>query len=314
MEGDQVVHYVAIGEEVPHYSLLSEVAVEQWNETRTALHKQYVSGDENARIATGRLIGCLEKLRASLIQVDRLRKKHDELIETARQMVAAGHEMAALSGPEACAEFEGLLLHGRSALDCLTWYVSARYKQPCQSFRKIKNILENFTHKDDDAKQVLSFVEQSDGWFHGALGRIDKAGSLRDLVAHNLSLSEGIRACFGVNRITPDGVLLIDCEVSFGPGRPIAIFETTHESQKWLSFLVLNVVATMVKAKILAAEFYEPVWANRTLSVSDYLVNEPAGSALRPHSLNTVARAFPVGFTYRTDNVRPELMERVFRL
>ena len=219
--------------------------------------------------------------------------------------------MAALRGAEACADFEALLLQGRAALDRLAWLVTSRFKNPSQSFRKVATVLGAFEKKDTDASQLLAIVHQADNWFDGTFGKLDEPHSLRDLVAHHHSLTEGSRTCFGITRLADGSALLVDCEIRL-PGQPTPnpVLRTAHASVKWLSYLVLNCAAVLLKRATLNPDDYDALWHNRTVVISNYLIQQPEGSPLGEHWLHTVKTMTLDGFIFGTDNVTPAVFDQ----
>lgn len=140
-----------------------------------------------------------------------------------------------------------------------------------------------FRHKKEGAAH---------GWFDGTFGNLEGSKSLRDLVAHNHALTEGIRTCFGITRVPQSSALVIDCEISLrNQSTSLAILATTHESVKYLSYLVLNSAATMMKVPQLHLEAYYPLWHNRTVA------------------LQTIRTMTLDGFEIGTDNVKPSIFE-----
>ena len=118
-----------------------------------------------------------------------------------------------------------------------------------------------------------------------------------------------------MTRISPNSALVIDCEVSLPKqSKPLAILATTHESSKWLSYLVLNCAATMTRVPQLPVEAYEPLWHNLTVVLSDYVIPEREGSPLTPHVLHTVRKMTLDGFVDGTDNVDPSILERAIQI
>jgi hypothetical protein len=111
------VSIIAVGGTVDHYDLLGTTPVEQWSRIQKYLSAEWKTGDQTRLSA---MSGCLEKLSTSLLQVNRIRGFHQELINTALQNLGKNVAYAALRGDIACADFESLLLQGRAALDRLT--------------------------------------------------------------------------------------------------------------------------------------------------------------------------------------------------
>jgi hypothetical protein len=305
------VQYLAVGGGIPHYALLRDAAINQWEAVQEALRAKWKSSEQSdVRRRVADLSGCLEKLSASLLQAHRIRNHHDDLLCQAKALKPTGANSAAMRGANACADFEALLLQGRAALDRLAWHVTSQFKNPSQSFRKIKNVLAGFVNRSDEARELIEIIEKADTWFDGTFGKLDAPRSLRDLVAHHHALIEGVRTCFGINRVTQNSVLLIDCEIQLpGLNLPIPVLTTANETVKWLAYIVLNVVAILTKVPRLQPDAYESRWHNRTIAISRFVIDEPAGSPLGPYILHSVRTMTLDGFVFGTDNVNPSIFE-----
>lgn len=303
--------YLAVGGGIPHYALLRETATQQWETIQKALLAEWRSSEENdVRRRVRNLSGCLEKLSASLMQAHRIRNHHDNLLCQAKALKPAGATCATIRGADACADFEALLLQARAALDRLAWYMTSHFKNPSQSFRMVQNVLANFANRNDEAKELIEIIKKSDSWFDGTFGQLDAPKSLRDLVAHNHALIEGVRTCFGINRVNENSVLLIDCEIQLpGLNTPIPVLTTANETVKWISYIVLNVVAVFNKVPRLQPDAYESRWHNRTVTISRFVIDQPTGSLLGPYTLHSFRNMTPDGFVVGTDNVNPSIFE-----
>jgi hypothetical protein len=303
--------YLAIGGGIPHHALLRDAATQQWEAIQKALLTEWKSSEESTvRRRVRNLSGCLEKLSASLMQAHRIRNHHDDLLCQAKALKPTGANSAAMHGANACADFEALLLQARAALDRLAWYVTSQFRNPSQSFRTIQNVLADFANRNDEAKELIEIIKKADTWFDCTFGQLDAPKSLRDLVAHNHALIEGVRTCFGINRVKENSVLLIDCEIQLpGLNTPIPVITTANETVKWLSYIVLNVVAVFTKVPRLQPDAYESRWHNRTVAISRFVIDQPAGSPLGPYTLHSVRTMTPDGFVLGTDNVNPSIFE-----
>ena len=146
----QQIGYLAVGGDTPQFGLLGDSPTRQWSRLKKSLSALWRTASEEEKARLIRISGCLDKLRTSLLQCHRLRQHHDQLFEDAAQQLPPGS--AAYSGDIACADFEGLLLQGRAALDRLTWFVTSEFgNPPSSSFRKLRNVLANFKDTREEA-------------------------------------------------------------------------------------------------------------------------------------------------------------------
>jgi len=217
----------------------------------------------------------------------------------------------------ALADFEGLLLQGRAALDRLTWFLTSSYypANKTQSFRKLRNALSNFAEKRDDARQLLAILDIVEPWFNDVLATLDAPESLRDLVGHKHAIAEGIETCFAVTYLSPNAALAFDCEVRLPEvATATPLLRAACDAAPHLSFTVLNSLAAVTGFPILTAEAFQPTWALRTVVRSDFLVDEADGAPKTENTLSVGRRITPDGFDVITGNYRPAIREHVLAL
>ena len=307
------VQYLALGGDPDHYGLLPTQALDLWRSIEKYRNTQWK--DPTRRDELMRIGGCLDKLSASLLQINRLRAHHDHLLEMARSPVQPGAHSFALRGLSALADFEGLLLQGRAALDRLTWFLTSSYypANKTRSFRKLRKALSN-AGKGDDARPLLAILGIAEPWFNDVLATLDSPESLRDLVGHKHAIAEGIETCFAVTYLSLNTALAFDCEVRL-PGLPtMPLLRSACHAAQHLSFTVLNSLAVVTSTPTLPAEAFQSTWALRTVVRSDFLVDEPDDSPKTENTLSVVQRLTPDGLEMSTRNYRPAIREHVITL
>ncbi len=292
-------YFIAAGGGVPHHGLLANDAVNQWDTLQKYLSAQWKAGDQ---VHLSAVNGCLEKLSASLLQVNRIRDFHQQFLDTARANVGKGADHAALRGATACADFESLLLQGRAALDRLTWFVSREFKQSCSSFRKLESLLQNFEKKGGVAQAVIQVVRESTPWIGPLLGEIESGDSFRDFVAHKGAATEKMNSCFGITFLDSQRALLFDCELG-----PFPVFRTSVEAVQHLSFTVLNTLAACTGHATLPLHAYGCQWRPQTVVFSDFVIHEPDNAPLGENYVRVVRQMNPDGFVVTSRNVKPEV-------
>jgi hypothetical protein len=303
--------YLALAWRDPHLEVLSPSARQRLEDLRSEIRARWAVEEGRHRVLVERIAGCLDKLEASLLQVLRLRKYHDHVLNTAASISAP---YAAFRGDEACADFESLLLHGRAALDRLTWLVSGEFRQQSSSYRTLANMLRNFSN-DRRAQRLGPVLAEARPWLDGLYAKLDSDLSLRDIVGHREAISEGMECCFGVFRLSSDKVLLADCEVRFTPDMPsVAVFGTAVESARFLPFVILNGAAVFLEREGIALNDCASPWQSSAVAVTRYLVDEAAGSPLGQSVIQYAARMLPSGFRASTRNVKPEIMTHAIAL
>jgi hypothetical protein len=212
------------------------------------------------------------------------------------------------------ADFEGLLLQGRAALDRLTWFVSAEYRNQCSSYRRLASVLENF-RTDSRAQEILGVLADAADWLNALYAQLDAPESLRDLIGHRHAVSEGIQNCFSSVAVPPGRVLLLDCEIRLpGLNKPVSTFGSAHASAKYLPFVVLGTLALFADLAVLELGHYGPTWQNLSVALSSFIQDEPPGTLLREGALTYVTEMTPDGFQLTTRNVSRDLYDHCIKV
>jgi len=302
------VDFIAFGDEPQDYGLLASPARARWSAVTADLARRWASREEDRPLAN-RLSGCLDKLSASLCQIGRLKNAHDHLLATACNRPKEA-DYAAFRGANACADFEGLLLHGRACLDRLAWLLAGQFGQRCSSFRRIRSVLAAFP-KDPLATRLLEVVSLTHNRIDAIYAQIDSPDSLRDMVGHRQALTERMRTCFGVWWFHPGKALLLDCEVQMTKeSAPIPIFHTSAESAQSLSFAVLDSASVLLDLAPLGLDAYATMWSPAAAVLTNYILSEPRGTPVGSDGLRFATTMTPSGFTTETRNVDPAIYSR----
>ncbi len=308
-EGAHELKYLAMTDDAVGQGVLSALASNLYRSIETHLSKQAAAGANPARI--WRIIACLRKLDAVLLQARRMRGHHDALIsaaDTARAQVPAEAWLRTLGDPkpppsfairgdDVCSDFEALLLQTRAALDRLTFFVAPEYKQPkLDIWYKLPNVLADFAPRDARASAVLDLFGV-DFWQRGIYRNLsDGTTSLRSYVAHRGTIAESISTYFAVSYLDPLRALVIDCE---SRGHPI--FRTSWETAKYLPHLLLNTLAILTTGESLALDAFHPDWKLRSVVVTDF---EGPGATAR---IMVVSRMAPDSVSMTIRGVQPSI-------
>ncbi|MEW6145774.1 MAG: hypothetical protein AB1598_12230 [Thermodesulfobacteriota bacterium] len=307
MTGPKINYIAKVGEN-KGWRLLGDEPQMQWK----ALERYIAENWGKDKAGMKAILGCLVKLDACLMQISRIREFYDKFIQSASDNATKnkGKEfLFVLNGQEAIADFESLLLHGRAALDRLTWLVSEKYNSKTQSYRSLEKILNNFAHKDQKAKNILEFVNISNSWVLGLLATVGNDESFRDFVAHKIASIEKRVTCFQIHVMTDGKCILLDCVLDRFP-----VFKSSTEAVKFLSYLVLNSLATIVEQKVYSIDKYDSLWENKAVVFADFVLDEPENSPLGKNHLRVVSDMNPDNFVLRTRNVRPDIFNHSIKL
>jgi hypothetical protein len=268
----QSVEYLAVGGEVDHYGSLPPNAVEQFDAINRYLARQWEGADATTKAFLSAAAGCLTKLSATLLQAHRMQLHHDRLLEIGRTNRAALEQQPnatlALQGKEACADFEGLLLQGRAALDRLTFFLnhqffpnaqnkSDRFSRLLVSIKKAQRPHPNMAIVErlfTEASWLVSFFTDGSG------------RSLRSFVAHRTAVLEWMDTCFTIARVSEGRVLLFDGVVNGVP-----VLATSRQISAQLAFVVLNCIGMFTTGSQLPLASYATPWQNGTVVLSDFV-------------------------------------------
>jgi hypothetical protein len=83
-------------------------------------------------------------------------------------------------------EFENILSQGKSCLDCFSRAVGSLFENEANNIDKLKNVLEDFSHKDPKAAAILNVIQSEEKKLRGITLRPNKENkkSLRDIINH----------------------------------------------------------------------------------------------------------------------------------
>jgi hypothetical protein len=113
------------------YESISQHLSRKWDEN-TELHSQLWEWK-----------GCLEKLATSILQIDRLSNRQNQLLAQAIDSIVKGNANdVVFLASEVSSDFESLLLQGRAALDRLINFISRYYGNYTDRFSKLREVLQ----------------------------------------------------------------------------------------------------------------------------------------------------------------------------
>lgn len=334
---------LAVGGGPDHYGLLPSASVDRWRELSSLFTKEWKELSNRRRIDS--MTGCLDKLSNALLQARRMQAHHDFLLNVAasgpqnnlesifqainasnpallsqdevselrRSVETSQLVSAAIRGGRVIADFEGLLLQGRAVLDRLTWLISGEYKSQCNSFRRLRRVVAG-RPKIKTSRELLTVLDEAMPWFGGVFGRIEGGESLRDLVSHKHSITEGSETCFTVTFLPGTRAILFDCETLLPQQtEATALFAASQEAARYLSFVVLNCLSVLVGIPTLPLTDYDPTWQNLAVAYSDFVLDEPDDSPLGPYAMPIARRMTPDGSEMKLRNMNPAILTHVLK-
>jgi hypothetical protein len=306
----QRVEYVAMGGEVDHYGSLPLGAVAQFDAINRHLAKRWDGADPASKASLAAASGCLAKLSGALLQVHRMRLHHDQLIELGQANRAVFEQQAnatiAFQGKEACADFEGLLLQGRAALDRLTFFLNHQFfpnnKNKSDRFSRLLGSIRKAQHPHPQMAAVDRLITEAD-WLVSFFTDVSSR-SLRSFVAHRVAVLEWMDTCFTIIRVPNGRLLLFDGVVNRVP-----VFATSQRISAQLAFVVLNCVGLFTTGLELPLASYATPWPNRTVVLADFIADVET-----PLLQGVAKRMTPGGFEFEFNYLREEALKHAIAL
>ncbi len=264
-----------------HHGVLSASPVGQWTALDARIAKDYAA-DSVANASRLQMSGALDKLSGALQQVSRLRLAHDRMVQEAVAHPMAAGDSAAFVATPVLADFEGLMLQARAALDRLAACLSRMLGQQPASYRSIEGTLKTLVKKRAECADLLAIRTAARPWADEFLAAKDSSEALRDLISHKFSLQEGIETVFA-RHYGNDRVLLLDCEVRLlGAHALTPILLTARATAQYLPYVVLNSLAAVLGEKELVLGAYLPEWPIHVVARSSFQLDVPDGTLTHP--------------------------------
>ena len=311
------IGYLALGiKSNPTYGMLSDQGEVLFTEIKEYLRTQWSDTDpkENKRLKG--ISGCMDKLSAFLMQGQRMKKYHNELLDNAKMFNLVGSAKLpepsigfAKKGREECADFEASILQARAALDRLTWLISyvlnppRTKKKKKSSFNNLEDILDKSQHPK--APQLLRIIKQCQ---HLKINLIypGHPDPLRDFVAHKGAASEIMNSCFAIYYFGQSLVLVCDCELG-DANVCTPVFRTSKNLCHDLPYVVLNTLATICDLATVGYEHFSPNWRLDSVVLSDFV-------GLGELQLNVIKRTIPSGFEHAVLLVDKSIMSNLVKV
>ncbi|MCI0777532.1 MAG: hypothetical protein J4N95_05075 [Chloroflexi bacterium] len=301
-QDSETVGFLAIQQKQDSGSLSSE-ASEFMQLIKGKVSSEWKLADEAEQRRLASAGACIDRLVGFLLQVKRLRQHASDLHG---RMFPHGDDSpslmpgmsAAYQAQNACTDFESLLFHGRATLDRLTLFITSEHKQRTDRYPALGPVLENFSHKDRRAEAVLDVLASASS-LPGTLTDVDGARSLRSLVTHRTSITEGTTNAFTAHCLEDGQVLLFDCEAMGYP-----VLGTAHMLAKEVPAVVLLALSEYLEVdSTFGFSEFEPPWANLAVSFSEFVVSGGDGP------LMFVCRMLPDGFSMHKERMNPGVLD-----
>lgn len=225
----------AQADEPEHFSLVSSRARESVREIYAKVGLEPKEA-EDIGLNIG-AFGCLERLSACLLQIQRLA---DHAADIRSKAPLDRGEMIGIRAPKALFDFETLLFHSRSALDRLTFFVCRQiYGEQCDRFSKLQKVISNFGHKDRRVGPLRQILRETSATLVGTLiDTPDGRRCLRSHLIHRSTVGEICTVGFVLHCVAPARRLAFDTIIS---GHPL--FGTAHAVGTAVVFVVLNTLS-----------------------------------------------------------------------
>jgi hypothetical protein len=177
-----------------------------------------------------------------------------------------------VAAEEACTDFECLLFQARALLDRFALCIDRHHGGEQDRFSRLGKRLVKYADADRRAGRLSNILKQAVG-LAGPLTDPTGERSLRSLLAHRSSFSEGTRVLFWVMRLKDGRFLVFDCEVHH-----YSVFATFREIFKLVPFVVANGLLIYTgHDKQLSLSQFEPTWKVPFVRLSDYISESETG-------------------------------------
>jgi len=289
--------YVAIGQERPDINILKSQAIEFIINLKALISKKHQDEDLLQKKKMSSLHGCIVRLKGILRQSERLAQYCQEIynlkLPNQKSFTAFTHDYALF-------DFESMLFQARSLLDRITFYISKQqYNQDCDTFNKLKNVLENSVKRDLMVQQLIELIDKTTPIFSGLLIDSNNKKSLRSDLIHKSTIGERSSSGFGINIISEHKVIRFDHEIKKYPLMGSAWLLT-----KYITFFTLNVLSLVLEYnKKILIEDCEPTWKNNFIHFSSFLDPSLQGPRL------SIIKLTASGFEIKTRNLKPNVLE-----
>ena len=301
------MHAIAIGEDNPNYfdHVISNNVINHYRKIKNFLHKEWK--DKNKQKSLLEIRGCLDKFSSIIFQINRLNKHQKVLLTNVVNFLDNEKKdlMMAINIEEACYDFEALLLHSRSTLDRLTWFITRdnNKNNPNNSFKDFRNVIEN-NFPDLIKNNLLKILNQCVWLEDFIITKDNQHRSVRDSIAHYSSFNEKTEYCFNIVSIGKNEIIVTDME-----SYDIKLFQSTLNICYYLPFFVLNVLSYYTINENIELNECLPKLKNLTVGISDYLENLD-DQPLKSTKITLCKYFNPDSFTLRTDNYIEKLLDK----
>jgi hypothetical protein len=212
--------------------------------------------------------------------------------------------MVAYRGMEALIDFESLLFHGRSSLDRVAFFIAKQiYRQDCDDYHKLANMLDNFKAKDPKASSLINIITAANPIFEGIMYDVPSGKkSLRSHLIHKSTASENASARFTVHCIAPQKQIAFDSILDSYP-----IFNTSQSLGEGLAFVILNTLSLYLElGKTLPFEKFGFKWKSKMVDYREYLSDNNNAISF------TIWNTTPSGCTLSPVLLRPEILNKAY--
>ena len=256
--------------------------------------------DKDAR-AKAAALGCLERLSACLLYIERLAVEAAKIQERCPRQTG---QMVGIRAPEVLIDFESLLFHARSALDVTTYFVCSHfYSQRCFRFSRLANVLADVATTDARAHSLQEIVSTVLGSLGGLLVDSDGRRSLRSELVHRSNIGELATVAFTLHCVETDKRLALDTVVA-----DHALLATAGEVTAYVAFVVLNTLSIYVAGGTRPRMPNLPLnWSYPFIDYTRYETDEAEESRVF-----TVWRPLPSGLTLTKVRLRNEVFEHTY--
>jgi hypothetical protein len=302
---------IAVGKDNPSYFdiIFSDKAINHYTKIKKFLHDEWKNQDKQKSLLE--ICGCLDKFSSIIFQINRLYTHQKVLLKNVANFLDNEQKdmMMAINIEEACYDFEALLLHSRSTLDRLTWFITRTNNKsnPNNSFKDFRKVIEN-NFPDLVKNNLLKILDQCIWLEDFIITKDNLHRSVRDSIAYYSSFNEKTEYCFSIVKMKKNEIIVTDME-----SYDIKLFQSILNLCYYLTFFVLNILSYYTVNENIELHECSSKWKNLTVGISDYLENIE-NQHLKSTKITLCKYFNPDGFTLRTDNYKTNLLDKKLSL
>ena len=154
-------------------------------------------------------------------------------------------------------------------LDRITFFIAKQiYGQDCDSPKKLKNIINNFTKKNKRADQAMQIIDEAMPAFYGVILDAENGDkSLRSHLIHKSTSGESTTCSFTIHTAPEKRVIRFDSEIKGYP-----LIGSAWKLSQYIPFISLNLLGVYLgHDNAISLDECMPMWSNNLKCFSEHI-------------------------------------------